>query len=85
MPRKVQVIIYTRRGCHLCEEARGEILKAGRRDAYTLEEVDIETDPELVRRYGWEIPVVAIDGAIVFKYRVTADEFVRQIKQAQAD
>ena len=83
MPHRVRVTLYTKRGCHLCAEAKAEMLLAGCRDDYTLEEVDIETDHALFRRYGMEIPVIAIDDVITFKYRVAADEFKRQIKRAR--
>ncbi|MCA1594651.1 MAG: glutaredoxin family protein [Acidobacteria bacterium] len=75
MTTKAHVIIYTKPGCHLCEEARREIAKAACGDLFTLEEVNIETDPALVRRYGWEIPVVTINGIMAFKNHVRADEF----------
>ncbi len=78
---KPHVTLYTRPGCHLCEEAKREIRSAGATGAYTLEEIDIDTDPALVARYGWEIPVVLIDGATVFKYRLTAQEFLRQLRR----
>jgi glutaredoxin len=73
------VTLYTRPGCHLCEEAKREIEAAGCRDAYTLREIDVDSDPALKARYGWEIPVVTIDGIVAFKYRLTADEFRRQL------
>jgi glutaredoxin len=79
MKSKIRVTIYTRPGCHLCDEARREILRAGRRGDYTLEEVNIETDPALTARYGLEIPVVKIGGTVAFKYRLTAAEFRKQL------
>lgn len=79
------VRLYTRPGCHLCEEAKREIRAARAADAYTFEEVNIDTDPALVARYGWEIPVVEIDGSVVFKYRLTAAEFLRQLHNAKAE
>lgn len=81
MPTRAQIILYTRPGCHLCEEAKGEILAANCSDEYVLEEVNIETDPALVKRYGWEIPVVVINGIKVFKYRLTAAEFKRKLSR----
>jgi hypothetical protein len=44
--------------------------------------VDILSDPELTRRYGWDIPVVLIDGTHAFKHRLTAEEFHRAITNA---
>jgi glutaredoxin len=81
MPTRAQVILYTRPGCHLCEEAKGEILAANCSDEYWLEEVNIETDPTLVELYGWEIPVLVINGIKAFKYRLTAAEFKRKLRR----
>jgi glutaredoxin len=78
---RAQVILYTRAGCHLCEEAKAEMLAAGCSDEYTLKEVNIDTDASLKERYGWEIPVVVINGIKAFKYRLTADEFKRKIRR----
>ena len=80
MPAKKRVTFYTKPGCHLCDEARQEILKADCEEFYTFEEVNIESDPELLRRYGLEIPVIKIDGITVFKYRLTAAQFSRAVK-----
>jgi glutaredoxin len=78
---KAHVILYTRPGCHLCEEAKQEMLEAGCAGEYTLEEVNIETDAALTERYGWEIPVIMINGVKAFKYRLTADEFKRKLRR----
>ncbi|HYE64165.1 MAG TPA: glutaredoxin family protein [Pyrinomonadaceae bacterium] len=79
MFKKAHVIIYTRPGCHLCEEARQEILASDCADRYLLEEVNIDHDPALVERYGLEIPVITINGIKAFKYRLTAAEFKRKL------
>jgi glutaredoxin len=81
MPMKAHVILYTRPGCHLCEEAKDEILASGCTDEYVLEEINIETDAALKERYGWEIPVIFINGIKAFKYRLTADEFRRKLRR----
>jgi glutaredoxin len=60
------VTLYTRPGCHLCDQARDAILRM--RDegaAFELDEIDIETDDELHRAYLERIPVVAVDGELV--------------------
>ena len=85
MTRKVRVTLYGKPGCHLCEEAERELLKAGRRDTYALEKVDITAHPELLRRYGFDIPVVLIEGVMAFKHRLDAREFERQLARALAD
>lgn len=69
------VTLYSRPGCHLCDDAR-EVLEAVRaRVPFTLVEVDIDGDDELVRAYGIRIPVVVIDEREAFEYRVDPDDF----------
>ncbi|MFL6229584.1 MAG: glutaredoxin family protein [Pyrinomonadaceae bacterium] len=80
--RRVRVCIYTRPGCHLCEEAKAEMARADCADLFTLEEIDINTDPDLVRCYGYDIPVVTINGAHAFKHRLVAADFRRELQQA---
>lgn len=80
--RRAQVTLYTRPGCHLCDEAKQAIRAAGCREQYTLEEINIDLDPALVRRYGWDIPVVLINGVETFKHRLTSSDFERELKRA---
>ena len=74
------VIIYSRPGCHLCDEAKAVIQNAGCSDRFTLEEVNIESDDELLRKYKYDIPVVMIDGVEAFRHRVDPAKFIRQIR-----
>jgi hypothetical protein len=46
---------------------------------YTLQEIDIESDIALLRRYRYDIPVITINGVEAFRHRVTADEFRRRL------
>ena len=78
---KPRVIVYSRPGCHLCDEAKAAILSAGCNDQFVLEEINIESDEELLRKYQYDIPVITIDGAEVFIHRVEPDEFVTRIKR----
>jgi len=78
---KVQVVIYSRPGCHLCDEAKAAILNAGCSDQFVLEEIDIESDEELLRKYKYDIPVVAFDGVEMFIHRVDPKEFATRIKR----
>ena len=82
MTDKPHVVFYTKPGCHLCEEARAEIRDSGCEGLYTFEEVDVLSDAELTRRYGWDIPVVLIDGTHAFKHRLTAADFRRALSEA---
>ena len=73
--RKPHVIIYSRPGCHLCDEAKAVIQNAGCSDRFTLEEVNIESDDELLRKYKYDIPVILIDGVEDFRHRVNVERF----------
>jgi glutaredoxin len=78
--RKRQVIFYTRPGCHLCDEAKQQMHAAGCDNEYTLQEINIESDTELLRRYQYDIPVITIDGVEAFRYRLTSEAFRERIR-----
>jgi glutaredoxin len=72
---KVQVILYTRPGCHLCEKAKRAIEQSGCNGAYDLTEVNIESSEQLLDEYRNDIPVIVIDGVEAFRHRLTPEEF----------
>ena len=72
-----QLTLYSKPGCHLCDEMKHVIDAVSARVPLALEVVDISTDAELMQRYGLEIPVLLIDGKKAAKYRVTAAELER--------
>lgn len=60
------VVVYSRPGCHLCEEAMEQIVALhGEGYRFTLHEVDIESNDLLLRRHLERIPVVEVDGVEV--------------------
>jgi len=75
----MKVTLYTRAGCHLCDQARQAIESARRRTLFDYEEFDIDSDPQLQRLYNEEVPVIAIDGKKAFKYRVTPAELLKKL------
>jgi glutaredoxin len=77
------VTFYTRRGCHLCDDAKRVVADARRRAEFDYQEVDIDGDPELVRLYNDEVPVIAINGVKAFKYRLTMDELLKKLGARQ--
>ena len=70
--RAHNVVLYTRDGCHLCEEARELLVARGLKPAL----VDIDADPALREQFDTCVPVVEIDGKIRFRGRV--DEMLLQ-------
>ena len=78
---KPVVILYTRPGCHLCDEAKAAINLARGGADFILEEVNIDEDPKLAELYGYDIPVVFINGVKAFKHRVDVREFRRKLRR----
>ena len=76
---QVHVIVYSRPGCHLCDEAKSAMLAAGCSQHFVLQEINIETDPDLYERYRYEIPVITINGVEAFRYRVDPKVFKETI------
>jgi len=84
----MHLTIYSRPGCHLCDEMKAVVERVVRQSAAArleIEEIDISTDPALEARYGVEIPVLLVDGRKVAKYRVGEQELTRMIAARQRE
>jgi len=57
-----RVVLYTRVGCHLCDDARGVLQRVCADLGESYDEVDIDADPALREAYGEEVPVTLVDG-----------------------
>jgi glutaredoxin len=79
MPDSRNVVVYSRKGCHLCELVKESLVKLSRRGGFTWHEIDVESDAELRRQFNDEVPVVFIDGRKAFKYRMDEQEFLRKL------
>jgi glutaredoxin len=74
-----QVILYTRKGCHLCEVVKASLIKFEQRGGYQWQEFDVDSDPEIRRLYTDEVPVVFINGRKAFKYHMDEQDFLRKL------
>ena len=81
MDNTITIEVYSRPGCHLCEEAKAVIERVQRRLSFSLRVVNIETSPDLEKAYGGEIPVVFINGNKAFKYHVDEAELEKKVKR----
>jgi len=75
----VEVVVYSRPGCHLCEEARAVLERLRANTAFEIDEIDIEADDVLHARYLERIPVVAIAGEELFDYTIDEEALIRRI------
>ena len=73
------VTLYGREGCHLCDDARAALERVRATRPFSLEDVDIETDDALFKRYLERIPVVALDGEELFEFFVDEDALGRKL------
>jgi len=78
-PAPVPLRLYTKPGCHLCDEMKREIARARCTVPVELVEVNIERDPELAERHGRSIPVLEIAGRVAFKGRLEAAELEKKL------
>ncbi len=76
------VTLYTRPGCHLCEETKAVIAPLLREFGAVLREVNIDEDAVLKERYGLDIPVIFIGKHKAAKHRVELAQFRRQLEEA---
>jgi len=79
----VSVVLYSRPGCCLCDDAREILLRAAATYGFELAERDIEDDEQLLRRYLERIPVVTIDGIEVFELLIDESELERYLARVQ--
>lgn len=76
----ISLTLYSRPGCHLCDEMKAVVARVADAIPLSLQEIDISTDSTLEARYGLEIPVLLVEGKKAAKYRVTEAELARLLK-----
>jgi glutaredoxin len=73
------VVVYSRKGCHLCEVIKETLAQLQPQAAFQWREVDIDTHTDLQQKYNDEVPVIFIDGRKAFKYHMDAQQFLRAL------
>jgi glutaredoxin len=74
-----EVVVYSRKGCHLCEVVKQTLAGMEGEADFHWREVDIDADPQLREKYNDEVPVVFIDGRKAFKYRMEGHQLLRAL------
>lgn len=67
-----RVVLFSRPGCHLCDEARDVVTVVCEGAGVRWSEVDVDTDPQLQARYGEYVPVVEVDGVVQGYWQIDA-------------
>jgi glutaredoxin len=76
------VTIYSRPGCHLCEETKTQLLPLLREFGARLTEINIDEDAQLRARYDFDVPVIFLGARKAAKHRVDLAQFRRQLRDA---
>jgi glutaredoxin len=63
----LQVVLFTRQGCHLCDDAWALLSRVRERYQFTLEAKDVDTSAEWAATYGDCVPVVTVNGKVRFR------------------
>jgi glutaredoxin len=84
LPTKpLEVTLYTRPGCHLCDEAKSQMAPLLAEFGARLREVNIDADPELRELYNLDVPVIFLADRKIAKHRVDPAQFRRQLAEAR--
>jgi glutaredoxin len=76
----MELTLYTRQRCHLCEEAKAALAPVLLEFGVGLKEVDVDTDPTLAARFGEQVPVLMLDDRKLAKLRIDAGAVRRALE-----
>jgi thiol-disulfide isomerase/thioredoxin len=79
MDQLITVTLYSRPGCHLCDDMKAVVDRVAEQLPLRIDVVDISNDPQLEARYGLEIPVLLVNGRKAAKYRVREEDLRRML------
>jgi predicted thioredoxin/glutaredoxin len=74
----MELVLVTRQGCHLCDEALALLRDLGLDPRLA----DVDTDDELFRLYEWRVPVVLVAGAVVAEGRISRQQLEKALKRS---
>ncbi len=79
------LVVISREGCGLCEDMLLELAALERAQSIPpVTIVDVDADPELVRRFGIKVPVLMLDGSVICHYTLNSNELLRLVGQRPA-
>jgi glutaredoxin len=80
-----KVVIYSKPGCHLCDQMKERLVKLREEHAFELQERNILSSPEDFEKFKNEIPVIFINGRKAFKYSVDDHEFLKRLRRIEKE
>jgi len=79
----LEVTLFTRPGCHLCDEAKSQIVPILAEFGAQLREINIDADPNLREQFNFDVPVIFVGDRKVAKHRVDPRQFRHQLTEAR--
>ena len=79
----IDIVVYSKPGCCLCDEVKAQLARLRRSANFDLREVNILDDRKAFEQFKEEIPVVFMNGKKAFKYHLDEAEFLRRIEKLQ--
>ena len=77
----MRLTLVHRQECELCDQMAAELTALARRHSLPpIDLVDVDTDPDLQRRHGLDVPVLLLDGSVVCRHRLDAPELLRILR-----
>lgn len=76
-----RVTLFGQPGCHLCEHMELRLQRIRQGTPFDLEVVNIMSDPALAVEYGFDIPVIAVEGIVYSKHYLNEEAFEAHIKE----
>lgn len=76
----MKLVLVTRRGCHICDDALSVLRELG----HEPELADVDLDDRLFQLYDWRVPVLLRDGRVVAEGRITRDEVIQRLGEERA-
>lgn len=73
---QARIVLYSRDGCHLCEEVRAQLESLQQEHGFTLLETDIDQDTDLRKEYDHHIPVVTVNGVEALRHHWSPRRFL---------
>lgn len=81
----IRLTLLTRPGCHLCDDMKALVQRAGERHGVMLEEVDVSSHDELARQFGTQIPVLMHGDRVVARTRTTEDDLLALLRSMDTE
>jgi len=79
----MQLTLYTRAGCHLCEDMAAALEELAQQMGFTYQAVDVDADPALAARYGKLVPVLALGEEVLCHYFLDPEVLRRRLAAGQ--